>query len=137
MATVVNGFIEYCGIPPNQILFLPCDKEPDENSRYTMPGAMHLDEDTYWHLGLQITLYEKPNIFPHQPIFFKICVKDKDGDLFVKLDQEKEPQKINLSSRDDLNVFFDKLVSLIIRYFKEGLQEFLEKETIIKKLGFI
>jgi hypothetical protein len=137
MSALVSGFIEYCKIPPDQVLFLPCDHEPKENSRYSLPGAMHLDEDTYWYLGVQITLYEKPNIFPHQPILLILCVKDINGDLFVKIGRDSQTQQLNLSDESERSSFYDQLVGIITRYFKEGLQQFLETEAKLKRIGFV
>jgi hypothetical protein len=41
---------------------------------------MHLDDDTYWHLGLKINT--APNVFPQQELLIIFKFKEKEEKVF-------------------------------------------------------
>lgn len=137
MGSLVSEFIRHCGIPEEQIRFVPDNEEPKENTLYSLPGAMHLDEDTFWHVGLRITLYEKPNVFPHQPVLLVICVKEMDGKLLVKVGAKAEAKEVDLTDKNQRETLFRQMIGTVINFFEGSLQEFLEKEAPLKTIGFI
>lgn len=124
------------GIPMEQLEFIPLKEEPKPNTKYSISGAMHLDDDTYWHIGIRITLYEKPNILPHQPVLVRILIKKKDNIFTVRLGPAGEVFPIRQEVEEEYNTFIDAMFSLIKNGFETGLQRFLEKREIVKKIGF-
>ncbi len=74
-SSLINNFIDYLEVPEEQIKYIPTNIEPVKDMIYTIWGSIHLDKDTFWHLGVLLTLYEKPNIFPHQPIKIEFLFK--------------------------------------------------------------
>jgi hypothetical protein len=133
---LANEFIDYFGIPKEQIKYIPANKEPVEDTNYTIWGSIHLDNDTFWHLGILLTLYEKPNIYPNQPI--KIVIKfKKDNSVFiVKIKNSEQEFKINPLIKTDYYVFYDHIYDGIKIMFNDQLQQFLKESSSIKTFGF-
>ncbi len=135
LTNLINGFIEYCEIPKEQIKCIPLNQELKENWQYTVLGSMHLDDDTYWHIGLILTLYRAPNTFPHQPVKMIFKVK-KNQDCFLLRFGEVEDVFEIRNPEGDLPKYYDFVVRSIKSHFEEGLQRFLENSATIKKIGF-
>lgn len=135
--TLVSEFVKYLDCPREQVTFLPLDKEPDPGSTYSIPGAMHLDDDTYWHLGFRLTLYISPNTFPHQPILLRLLAKKVDDHFLVKLGKDGPQFKVHENNPKELEPFFDSLFTAIKEDFENGLQSFLSQgEQEIRRIGF-
>lgn len=133
---IIDNIIKYLEIPKEQIKLIPLDKEPEPNSKYTVQGAMHLNDDTFWHTGIQVTLYEAPNISPQQPVLIRLMVKKSENIYLVKIDPDEEGHKINPESNEDIQNFIDYISERIENIFKEGLQKFLEESASLKTIGF-
>ena len=61
---LISGLVQYLEIPRDCVSFVPLDKEPEPDRQYHIIGAMHLDDDTFWHVGVQLRIYEAPNVSP-------------------------------------------------------------------------
>jgi hypothetical protein len=132
---LIRGLIEYFEIPQSQIKFRPADGTADRDSNYTMRGAMHLGDDTFWHLGIIITFYEKPDRFPHQPISFDFRMKKKEDKFIIQNKPQDKEHIIDPNSQQDFTQFYDNLFDGIRDYF--SFQAFLEKEhTEPRRIGF-
>jgi hypothetical protein len=130
------GFVEYCSVPEDQYKFLPLNEDVKPNMKYTIFGATHLDKDTFWHLGLLLTLYEAPNVHPQQSILIRICVKELNGKVFVKIGSEGKTIEIELANGQQCAAFFDDIITQINDSFQNELQSFLERSSPLKRIGF-
>lgn len=137
MRRLVGGFIKYCEIPEDQVKFVPVNGEDREGKTFSLLGAMHVEDKGFWQMGIQITLFEKPNQFPHQPILIVLGVKDLDGKLRVMVGKDGEAHSINLDDEMQVVGLYDQLVLRVKKFFGESLQEFLEKSAPLKTIGFI
>ena len=133
---LVKILVDYIEIPKEQIDFVPLKEDIKPNTKYSIPGSMHLDDDSYWHLGIKITVYEKKNICPHQPLLVRILIKKKDSSYIVKLGIDGEPIIIRPDIDDDFNIFSESLYKLLKNVYEGRLQKFLEKEEVVKRIGF-
>jgi len=134
---LVQGYIRYLDIPEEQFKFIPLDKEPKAGTNYTIFGAIHLAEDSFWNLGMQITLYSAPNEFPHQPVLIRFKFKKKSENVFVvKISDEDKEHSINIDSDNDFNDFYDYLQAQIQSHFEDGFQKFLEQTAPLRTIGF-
>jgi len=132
---LINGFREYAKIPNEQFTFVPLDKEINSDSLYSLMAVMVLQDDTYWHFGFQITLYEAPNIYPYQPILFKITLKKSNGKFIVKVGPNFE-KAISLDSEAEKIELYEYLCNSAVNCFKGSLEKFLENKAITKRIGF-
>lgn len=132
-----NGFIAHAEIPREQIYLVPLHEEPTPGSMYSPLGAMNLEDDTYYHLGVVLTVYTAPKQFPQQSLQIHLQVKKTDGVFLVKITTDDEPVKIALENQQDYIGVYDKIISLIKDHFENGLQKFLEGiPDPIQKIGF-
>lgn len=137
--TLVSGMIDYFKCPKEQIKFIPLKGEVEPNSSYTVMGAIHLDDDTFWHLGVMLTLYEAPNVFPHQPVLLQLLIKKVDDYFIVKLGTKRQEFTIHEDKPDEFNPFYEFIFVLIKENHEKGLQRFLGKEQKKeepRKIGF-
>lgn len=137
MRRLAAGFIKYCEIPEDQVRLVPVTGEDRQGKTFSLLGAMNVEDQGFWQLGMQITLFEKPNQYPHQPILIVLGVKDHDGKLQVMVGKDGEVQLLNIDDKEQLANFYDKLVILVKKFFRDGLQEFLEKSAPLKTIGFV
>lgn len=123
LIALVNGFVEYCGIPSNQYTFLrwhraegetPVYKEAQDNMEYSLPAAVVFDEeDGYWHLGMRVRL-TPPGVFPTDWFFFAFCVTEEEGGPMVKVASFK-PTRVDFSDANWRSVLYDPLVEDVKR----------------------
>lgn len=130
------GFAGYCEIPESQVRFIPLKEEYKSDRQYTLAGATHLDEDTYWHLGIKITLYEDPSTYPQQAMLIRLCVKELNGKIFVRIGLNDKPVEIDLSDETQCVALYENIINQIKAAFQNELQAFLEKSSPLKKIGF-
>ncbi len=97
---------------------------------------MHLGEDTFWHIGIKITLYEQPDIVPHQPVLIWLMVKKNDGSFLVKLGPGSNDFLIRPNEEKDYISFIDSVFLSIKNSFELELQHFLEGEEKTRRIGF-
>ena len=135
-ADLTKEFITYFKIPQEQITYIPTNKEPEEDKRYTLFGAMHLDDDTFWHIGIILTLFEKPNVYPYQPVLMIIKLKKENGDFIVSLKGQSKTFKLNGKNPKTFVPFFEYIYENISVLFKSNLQKFLKNSSITKSIGF-
>jgi hypothetical protein len=135
-SSLVINFVEYFGIPQVQIKFIPTNIEPEEGLTYTLPGSIHLDTDTFWHLGMIVTLYEEPIIFPHQPIKLVLKFKKENTQFLVKLQNTEKEFRITPFVKLEYNDFYDHIYEEIKNMFKDQLQQFLKDSSTVKTIGF-
>jgi hypothetical protein len=133
---LVEGLIHHLELPEGQIHFVPVNREPDPEAVYTLAGAMHLDDDTYWHFGVVIALCDPSGEYPPQAALLKILVKRFDGAFAVRLGVEEEDSLVHLDHPQELLAFFDKVYGIIRDSYEQGLQQFLDQQESTRKIGF-
>lgn len=133
---LVKSMIDYFQGPEGAVTFIPLQGEPEPEKTYTLMGAMHLDKDTFWHLGVVVTLYPRPGIFlPHRRNLLCFLIKKVEDYFIVKLSHLKEEFKIHRDKPDEFNPFFEFVFEKIKESYENSLQRFLEQDSIFR-IGF-
>lgn len=135
---LVSRYQKFLGVTNDCFVFVPTDKPAKPETTYTLFGAIHLNDDTYWHLGLQFTLFTAPNAYPQQPVLIVFRFK-KIGEkkYHVKISEEDSGHEITCGNEAEFNAFFDFLQQQIVAHFEDGLQEFLEQSAPLRTIGFV
>ena len=133
---LVKKLIDHMGIPKDQFKYVPLEGERDKNATYSIAGAMHLDHDAYWNLGICITIYEQPNSYPHQPLLIRLLFKKKDDSYIVKIGPNGDVNNVRLDVEEDYAVFAEFLFNYLKNIYEGRLEKFLEKDIVEKKIGF-
>lgn len=136
MASLAGGFVSYCEIPREHFHFLPVDKEPEDNTQYFLPGAIHLDSDGYWHVGWSITLLEAPNIFPYRRVLVRVGLTERDGKIMVKRGWDHESQELDIKDKSQCDDFYAGIVERVKEYFGRNPQDFAQDSPSKKTVGF-
>ena len=76
-AQLIKGFVDYYEIPSEQVKIVPTHEEVKPNTVYSIRGAMNLDDDTYWHLGLILNFYVRPGVSTEQPFLHIFKIKEE------------------------------------------------------------
>ncbi|MGB4868915.1 MAG: hypothetical protein WBP47_02665, partial [Candidatus Promineifilaceae bacterium] len=83
---LVDGMIEYFEWPQNQeITYIPLGEELDPNNRfYALAGAMQMDNESFWHFGLELSVEEPCGSYP-LPFLMSFFIKKVGPHFIVKL----------------------------------------------------
>jgi hypothetical protein len=140
MSTILSGFLDYCGILPDQISLLRWNEvtgpgqaylEKREGGAYLLSDAIVFDEkDGYWHLGLAITV-SLCGVFPPSWFGFAVCVKEKDGQVVVKTGLDGMPRQLDLNQPSQCNAFYEGLARICELSLRDG------RKSPSKRLGFL
>jgi hypothetical protein len=130
-------YLQYLGVETNHFRWVPESKQDDKSTNFTIPGAMHLDDDTYWHLGLKLRVYSAKNVMPQQDVFIVFMFKKiADCEYAIKVRAEDTPHIIETDKDTSYTVFFNHLQTLILDIYKDDLTNFLESEKSSRRIGF-
>ena len=135
---LIAKYIKYLEVPEDFFRFVPTDETPKPDSTYSLIGAIHLNDDTYWHLGLQLTLFTAPNEYPRQPILIVFRFKKiADSKYEIKISEEDSGNQISPGVESTFNDFFEFLQTQIVASFENDFQEFLEQSAPLRTIGFV
>jgi len=131
-ATFARGLTEYLGGPRELVSFEPVGGARVGDGPTEVADAMHLDEDTYWHFGLQLrfTADKSADVVPLR-IRFKKIESRYVVNLFGHEDFElAEPTPAALQP------VYDELVASVRRHYDDGLRLFLDRRGQNLHLAF-
>lgn len=136
-ADVLNKFLNYLEAPPEAVKVRPMSGEYDSNEEYTTFGALTMEEDARWHIGVLLTLI-KPNVITPRPTsLIHLIFREKpygSGIYEVRLDEGKDTFLLD-GTEESHTRFFDYLYDVIYRFYHKRLERFLGKDRI-EKIGF-
>ncbi len=133
---LVFGMVEYFEWPRGQeITYIPLGEELDPDNRfYALAGAMRMDDESFWHFGVQLTLHEGSGSYP-LPFVLSFFVK-KTGDFFVvKLGPRGREIRIPESKKGELDPFYEAVYMQIKEFFARRYIQAVTKQE--KEFGFI
>jgi len=121
--TFSRGFVEYLGGARDAISYESLRGVREGDGPVDVQEAMHLDEDTFWHFGMQIRVAgEKTTDMVRVEVRFKKIERRFVISLFGHEDFEiTEPNALTLEP------VYELLVLSIRRHYEDGLRLFLDK----------
>lgn len=133
--SLINGMIEYFECPREMISFFPLTGEFDPKRKYSLSAAMKLDNDTFWHFGLGLTLCPSESEGPDETVILPFSVKKSD-DLYTVRFGNVEEFQINYDDKDKYKDFYEYIYNRVRSDYEKGLQRFLDREQSSRKIGF-
>jgi hypothetical protein len=139
---LVGGFVNYCDLPQSQLKILSINgREENPYNISNIPHSIELNNDTYWHLWIAITIYPGSSMmYPQQSIVIKFRFKKENGKFIVKINPGATPNdeahKIDITSELDFETFYNFLFQKILDFLENSLQKFLEGKLETKFFGF-
>ncbi|EPA9110275.1 hypothetical protein ACQ711_001140 [Serratia liquefaciens] len=130
-------YIQYLGLEKQYFRWVPEDDQNTASTGITIPGAMHLDDDSYWHLGLKIRVFSAPNVMPQQDLLIIFMFKKvANGEFAIKIRDDDKPHIIEMDKDASYTVFFSYLQKLILDIYQDDLEDFLQSEKSSRRIGF-
>ena len=133
---LIVGMVNYFGIPKEQLKLVPALEEPKPNTGYYLKGAMQRD-DAYWHVGVEVILYARPNLRPFYPLLIHLRIRKDDGKFIVKIFKEDPGHRIDMNSDSELEEFYDFVLQAVKDDFRDELQQLQEQRPVRRpRIGF-
>ena len=131
-AQLRRGFAVYLGSPDDYVTFFP-PRKPEEaagSAEYTQAGAMELEADGFWLLGVAVHI-------PGVGIYTYVIRFKHVGEEFVlELGDGVEFEAENGES-EELEAFYNHLVDITKSFYKKYLDDLLSGDRPEPPFGFI
>lgn len=133
---LVTGFLEYMGWPREQeINYLAVGEEIDPSNKFfALAGAMEMDNEAFWHFGVELRLQESSGAYPLS-LVLSFFIKKVGEDFIVKLGPKGREMKIPQSKRGNLEPFYDVVFRQIKDFFANNYEKAITGNQ--KEFGFI
>lgn len=133
---LIYGMIDYFEWPKDQeITYIPLGEEISPNDRfYALAGAMRMNDDAFWHFGVELTVHETSGSNPTR-FLMSFYIKKIGPHFIVKLGPQGREIKIHEARQNELDPFFDAVFVQIVEFFKKKYQNSLSMKN--EELGFI
>ena len=133
---IVYGMIEYFEWPHGQeITYIPLGEELDPNNKfYAIAGAMRMNEESFWHFGVELTTHEPGGSHP-VPFILSFFVKKMGPNFIVKLGPTGREIKIREDQRDALDPFYEVVFVQIKEFFTKKYHQAVTRQD--QEIGFI
>ena len=119
---LINGMVDYFEFPKGHFRYVPLDKGEDEGKSYGLIDVMKLEDDTFWHLRLELNLGKRITLFLH----FKV---KKENALFVlKGLDDTSLHEIHPDVDEDFIKYYDYIFSNLIDEYQNGFKNWLKSE---------
>lgn len=133
---LVYGMIDYFEWPQDQeITYIPLGEEISAHNRfYALAGAMRMDDESFWHFGVELSIHEPGGSHP-LPFLMSFFIKKVGPHFIVKLGPAGKEIRIHQDRTGDLTPFYDAVFVQIMEFFARKYQEAITKEE--QEPGFI
>ncbi|MFQ5400118.1 MAG: hypothetical protein ACE5E7_11030 [Anaerolineae bacterium] len=133
---LIYGMIDYFGWPDDQeITYIPLGERISPNDRfYALAGAMRMDDESFWHFGVELTLHEPGGSYP-LPFLMSFFIKKIGPHFIVKLGPKGKEIRIHEDRRGELAPFYDAVYVQIMEFFAREYQDAVTKQQ--EEPGFI
>ncbi|KAA3654456.1 MAG: hypothetical protein DWQ04_34345, partial [Chloroflexi bacterium] len=118
-----------------EITYIPRGEEISPNDRfYALAGAMRMDEQAFWHFGVELTVEEMGGSNPMR-FLMSFFIKKIGPHFIVKLGPTGREIKIHEDRQRELQPFYDAVFAQIVDFFTKNYQAAITKQY--KEIGFI
>ncbi len=137
--SLIDGIINYFEWPSTQeITYIPLGEEINPNDRfYALAGAMRMDDEAFWHFGVELTAEEPGGAHP-LPFLMSFFIKKVGAHFVVKLGQKGKEIRIHeekQGKQDELAPFYEAVFQHILQFFVRDYQNAVTKQKL--ESGFI
>ena len=134
-ASFFNDLKEYLDIPPDSLKIYPPGDEIDFTHGYNLLDAMILEDDTFWHfrIGITLAISSKPPSFPSRTFLINVLVKKTDEYFEVRLGDAGGPE-FKMTLKPDFTPAYDLIYGKLKEYLENGLERFLKQD--MATIGF-
>jgi hypothetical protein len=98
-------------------------------------AAMHMGDDTFWHFGIAIDLFEESNQMPMHCVGFDMRLK-KVGHKFILHVEGGPPFELTKENPDRLAPLYEFIFQFIKGRYENSFSEFVIKGDASRRFGF-
>ena len=98
-------------------------------------AAMHLADDTFWHFGISMDLFEESGQLPFHTIGFDIKLK-KVGRKFIVQCEEGPVFELSREHPDGFRPLYDYIYQFAKKRYSESFSDFILKGDATRRFGF-
>jgi len=120
---VTQHLVKKLEIPEQSLRFINLN-DHDSGTTYTIPGAITLGADGFWHLGL-LVIFHKEGTAPAFQLLFDLHLKEYNAGFIIKISDEepglvlhpgdsKALDKLPEAFRSDVREWFDSYVERVL-----------------------
>jgi hypothetical protein len=133
---LMNGMREYFEMPKENLKYVPLNEKPEFAKKYTARDCMLLEQDTFWYVGVMMTLCGVHEEQPEETLILPILVKKLDDTYTVKFGPAGDEFEITGDDKQSRTAFYDFVFKQISDTYKDRLHKFLEKMISERRIGF-
>jgi len=133
---LIDGLKKYFNMPDDKLKFVPFRDKPEFGKSYSAKESMHLEKDTFWYLGLMLTLCGQTKNQPEETLVLPLLIKRVNGNYTVKLGPEAEAFEIKKDDAASHQAFYDYMYGQIKDTYKDRLHKFLDGAQSERRIGF-
>jgi hypothetical protein len=126
---LVFGMIDYFEWPQTQeITYIPLGEEINPNNRfYALAGAMRMDDESFWHFGVELTAHEPGGAHPVS-FLLSFFIKKVGPHFIVKLGPNGREIKIHEDKQGELGPFYEAVHRQIVDFFNRRYVKAITKQ---------
>lgn len=129
--------MDYFEVPENlRVLYFVDEEGEFEMVPPKMANALDLRDDSYYQVGIGITLKQGDTSRAQETIQMALLFKKVGDDFHVRLSDEENDHIISPDDDRSMKAYFDFLFNIIMQSYQSGLQEFDTDKEGVKKIGF-
>lgn len=115
---LISGLLKYMEWPRDQeVTYLAVGEEIDpDNKFYALAGAFQMDNQSFWHFGVELRLQEASGAYPLS-LVLSFFIKKVGPHFIVKLGSTGREVKIPESKRNELEPFYEVVFKQIKEFF--------------------
>ncbi|MCP4581148.1 MAG: hypothetical protein GY839_05985 [candidate division Zixibacteria bacterium] len=133
---LLDGLMKYFDMPDDKLKFVPLRDKPEFGKSYSAKDSMHLEKDTFWYLGLLLTLCGQIKNQPEETLVLPLLIKKIDDNYVVKLGPEGEAFEIHQDNAASCPAFYDNMYDQVKNTYKDRLHKFLDGAQSERRIGF-
>ncbi len=123
---IVNHLIQRIEIPDGAVRYINLHEEASP-AVYTLPGAITLGGDGFWHLGLVIT-FHKEGTTPTFQLLFDIHLQAVNHGFLVKLTSDEPGYVLHPDNKRELDTFADHFSENVRAWFRTYTERVLSPD---------
>ncbi len=135
VGAMVAGLREYLGAPEGFVTLFAKGGSYAGRKVDGPSAAMHLADDTFWHFGVALDIYEDEGQMPMHCVGFDMRLK-KVGHKFILHVEGGPPFELTRDNPDRLMPLYEFIFQFVKSRYENSFNEFVLKGDATRRFGF-
>ncbi|QGJ71940.1 Hypothetical protein PBC10988_36530 [Planctomycetales bacterium 10988] len=140
-ACILQALKQYLCVTDEETVSFYATEGHMQGRSFTGPaGAVVLGDDTFWHCGVVIRLWDDPYALPHENAAVALRFKKIDGNYVVQVEEDEQkvfPHEITLDYEEpDFAAVAPIIVDILKKRYHHALKDYLQNSDPGRRWGF-